>query len=98
MESIGVHNFVKNQLECLGGYLGRSKICSDGLCHLGGLLECSWSPLGPPKSTLDRLLEALGRIPRQFSAIIRAKTVPNGPPEGVKTGSKIEASRKCRNH
>ena len=44
-----------------------------------GLLEASWRPLGgllDQKNTLDRLLAALRKIPRQFSAIIGAKTVP----------------------
>ena len=64
----------------LGGYLGRSKNCSGGLWPLGALLEGSWRPLGPKQSTLDRLLAALRKIPRQFSAIIGAKRVPKWTP------------------
>ena len=45
-------------------------------------MEGSWEPLGPKKSTLDRLLAALRKIPRQFSAIIGAKRVPKWTPRG----------------
>ena len=78
----------------LGGDLGRSKICSGGLWPLGGLLEGSWKPLGPTKSTLDRLLAALRKIPRQFSAIIGAKRAPKWTPGGGQNGVQNRVSLK----
>ena len=56
---------------------------------LGGLLERSWTALGPTKSPLDRLLAGPRGIPRQVSAILGAKRVPKGRPRG----SKIEPKR-----
>ena len=65
--------------------------------HPEGLLERSWRPLGTllegskmEKSALERLLAAPRGIPREFSAILRAKRLPKRRPRG----SKIESKRR----
>ena len=65
---------------------------------LGVLLEASWNALGgilgrsrrPPglkTHALERLLAAPRRIPRPFSAILRAKRLPKRSPGGSQIGS-----------
>ena len=65
----------------LGGLLERLK-------GLGMLLDASWGALGAVKGTLERLLAAPRRIPRQFAAILRAKRVAKGSPGGSQIGSR----------
>ena len=53
----------------------------------GTLLDASWSDLGDEKSCLERLLAAPRGIPRQVSAILGAKRLPEGRPKGFKIAS-----------
>ena len=78
----------------------KPKWCQHGSWRLPGAVQdllrrplSSWRPLGMllescwlQKNTLDRLLEALGRIPRQLSAIIGTKRVPKWTPGGGQNG------------
>jgi len=48
----------------------------------GTLLDASWGALGAEKSNLERLLAAPRGIPRQVSAILEAKRLPKGGPNG----------------
>ena len=60
----------------------------------GTLLDASWGALGAEKSSLERLLGAPRAIPRQVSAILKAKRLPKVSPRGFKMGSKIESGLK----
>ena len=70
----------------LGPFLERLGLMDASWSGLGGLLERSWAALGPKKRSLERLLAAPRRIPRQFAAILRAKRVPKGSRGGSQIG------------
>jgi len=55
---------------------------------IGGLLERSWTALGPTKSPLDGLLTTPRRIPREVSAILEAKRLPKRSPGESQIGSR----------
>ena len=54
----------------------------------GALLEASWVALGAEKRSLERLLAAPRGIPREVSAILRAKRLPKRSPGGSQIGSR----------
>ena len=49
-------------------------------------MEGSWRPPRPEKSALDSLLGAPRRVPRQFSAMIGAKSLPKWGPKWAQNG------------
>ena len=67
---------------CLGPILEPLQLLEASWSGLGGLLERSWAALGLEKSALERLLAAPGGIPREVSAILRAKRLPKRSPGG----------------
>ena len=71
-----------------GRILVRLGVLETSWSGLGGLLERSWRALGPEKSSLERLLAGPRGVPREVSAILGAKRLPERSPGGSKIGSR----------
>ena len=78
----------------LGPFLEHLGLMDASWSGLGGLLERSWTALGPEKRSLERLLAAPRGIPRGVSAILRAKRLPKRSPGESKIGSKMRLELK----
>ena len=72
----------------LGPILEPLQLLEASWSGLGGLLERSWTALGLEKSALERLLAAPRGIPREVSAILKAKRLPKRSPGGSQIGSR----------
>ena len=65
-----------------GGFLKHVGLLEASWSGLGGLLERALMVPGPNKSDPERLLAGLRGIPREVSAILEAKWLPNRMPRG----------------
>ena len=70
----------------LGPILEPLQLLEASWSGLGGLLERSWTALGPKESALERLLAAPRGIPREVSTIMRAKRLAEGSLGGFTFG------------